>query len=55
MKKRNTEQVAAKPNKSTKKDYRRPELKMYGDIRSVTHGGAPSAMSDSGSNAMSPP
>ena len=55
MKKQNTQEVVAKPNKSTKKNYRRPELKMYGDIRSITHGGAVSAMSDSGNNNMSPP
>jgi hypothetical protein len=53
MKKQN--QQLAKPSKSKKKNYRQPELKMYGDIRSITHGGAPSAMSDSGANAMSPP
>jgi len=55
MKKQDTQEFTAKPSKSKKKIYRRPEVKMYGDIRSITHGGASSTMSDSGSNMMSPP
>jgi len=42
------------PNPKRKK-YQQPQLKLYGDIRSITHGGGPSAKSDSGNNAMSPP
>jgi hypothetical protein len=38
-----------------RKKYQRPHLKVYGDIRSITHGGKASKISDSGSNLMSPP
>ena len=38
-----------------KKDYKKPEFKVYGDIRTVTKGGANSTNSDSGMNLMSPP
>jgi len=38
-----------------RKEYRKPELVSYGDIRTVTQGGAVSSNSDSGMNNMSPP
>jgi hypothetical protein len=40
---------------SVRKKYQRPQLNVYGDIRSITHGGSPSNVSDSGKNLMSPP
>ncbi len=38
-----------------KKTYKKPEFRVYGDIRTVTKGGAASTNSDSGKNLMSPP
>lgn len=38
-----------------RKEYQRPQLKVYGDIRSITQGGQASKISDSGKNSMSPP
>ncbi|HKO96941.1 MAG TPA: hypothetical protein VJU86_08115 [Pyrinomonadaceae bacterium] len=40
-------------DKSEKKQYSRPELKTYGDIRSITRGGTDALTSDSGANMMS--
>ena len=40
---------------SVRKRYQRPQLKVYGDIRSITQGGGPSKISDNGNNNMSPP
>ena len=36
-----------------RKKYQRPQFKVYGDIRSITHGGAASPIGDSGKNSMS--
>lgn len=41
--------------KEQKKAYKKPEFRIYGDIRAVTKGGATSTVSDSGQNSMSPP
>jgi len=49
------EPVVAETSEPKKKEYSRPELKAYGDVRSITQGGATSALSDSGANMMSPP
>ena len=55
MTKQNIEAIPTENSKTKKKDYRRPELKTYGDIRAVTQGGGPSPIGDSGMNGMSPP
>jgi hypothetical protein len=47
--------VSPKPEDPEKKEYSTPVLIGYGDIRSITQGGATSTLSDSGSNHMSPP
>ena len=55
MTKEKIKETVVEPSKPKKKDYRRPELKAYGDIRSITQGGNASTISDSGNNMMSPP
>jgi hypothetical protein len=41
-------------DKPDKKCYHPPQVADYGNIKEITHGGATSTMSDSGSNQMSP-
>ena len=55
MTKEKIEPAVTETSEPKKKEYRRPELKAYGDIRSITQGGNASAISDSGANMMSPP
>lgn len=38
----------------SRKPYSKPQLKEYGPVAYLTRGGAPSALSDSGTNMMFP-
>ena len=49
------ENLPLEKDQQVKKEYRKPELVSYGDIRTLTRGGAMSLNSDSGMNLMSPP
>jgi len=49
------ENLAIEKDQQVKKEYRKPELVSYGDIRTLTRGGDMSLNSDSGMNLMSPP
>jgi hypothetical protein len=49
------EKESSEKDQRTKKEYRKPELVSYGDVRTVTKGGDMSLNSDSGMNLMSPP
>jgi len=49
------ENLVSEKEQQDKKEYRKPELVAYGDIRTLTRGGAMSLNSDSGMNLMSPP
>ncbi|HKE57225.1 MAG TPA: lasso RiPP family leader peptide-containing protein [Pyrinomonadaceae bacterium] len=49
------ESLASEEEPGKRKEYRKPELVSYGDVRTVTQGGAMSLNSDSGMNLMSPP
>jgi len=49
------EKLVSEKEQPVKKEYRKPELVAYGDIRTLTRGGAMSINSDSGKNLMSPP
>lgn len=47
-------QIESKTDNARKKQYVPPVIKEYGQVASLTRGGAASARSDSGSNRMRP-